>query len=663
MNVSPDLGFWSGLFTTLALQTICVVAVTAAACHFVRSAQWRRTFWRGCVVCLVLVPAGELTGIGRGLTEWTAARVLSGGAEIVGEASPAGQRGEPDFVVTTSEAPVTDSRGAGEPASAGSPPVLWPVLLWLGGFVVLLLRMGIARALCFGVRLRNRRAPPGAAAAVTSLARRMGINGRIRILESGGLKGPIVFGLLKPTIVLPEGFEGEFKPEQRQAMLAHELAHLAGRDPLWHSLADAAGAVLWWNPFVWWARQRLRVASEQCADEASAVVPGGPQALAESLVLLGGRLSRVESVAGLGIGGGFRSNLGRRVERLLGDQRVTWKPVSARGRLWAAFVAGAAVLSLTFGGALLSGTGIAASEAKPLGQSIRSSWQQSAPALALATSLERPGRGDARRASEASGRTDEPAVDRPGEDASEPSADVEATARAVEVTAHFFEFPNSEDVLMWLMEVGSHFEMEDIGPELNDHSGMLPEGIPNSFVRRLTGIVSVTDIRAELDEVQRVGPAGSDLLSSPKVTVFSGHRASIRVSQDDPEGVPNGVITDVIPTVDEDRGIISLTLTASVIETVEEELETGFRWPWRRGDAAGGSGQEEVGAEDRYRVRQVSLDDFELPLGKSVMIHGVRDDEYERERDLYIFITPRLVEESDHTDPAMIRRELESAPR
>ncbi len=641
MNASPDLGFWSGLFTTLALQTVCVVAVTAAVCHFVGSAQWRRTFWRACVVSLVLLPAGELTGIGRGLTEWTAKRFLSGGAERVAEVTPAGHRGAPDFVVTTSDVPATDQHGAGHSPASESTPVLWPGFVWLAGTTVFLLRLVIARALCFGFRLRNRSAPPGAAAAVASLARMMGINRRIRILESGGLNGPIAFGSLKPTIVLPEGFENDFSPKQREAMLAHELAHLAGRDPLWHSLTDAAVALLWWNPFVWWARQRLRVASEQCADEASVIVPRGPEALAESLVLLGGRLNRTESIAGLGVAGEFRSNLGRRVERLLNDrQRITWKPVKARSRLLTAFLAGAAVLALTFAGALFPGTGAAASDARPLGESIRSSWQQSASALTLA-SLERPGR--VQRPTVASGTSTEPPADRSGEGASGRPVDSEATARQVEVSAHFIELSNSADIRMWLLEFGSDFEIVDIGSELTDHDGASLEGIPNSFVRRLTGTVSTSDLVPGLREISRT--TGTDLLSSPKVVVFSGRKASIQVVQEDPEGVPNGVITDVVPTVDEGRGVIRLTLTASVIEAVEEAPETGFRWPWRRGGAAGGSGQEEAGAERRYRVRQVSLSDFELPLGKSVVLHGVRGDAYERERDLYIFVTPRLVEE------------------
>ncbi len=74
-------------------------------------------------------------------------------------------------------------------------------------------------------------------------------------------------------------------------MLAHELAHLARRDPAWQSAAMLACAVLWWQPLSWWSSRRLRAASEAAADEASMLLPDGPSQLAASLVSLAQRLT------------------------------------------------------------------------------------------------------------------------------------------------------------------------------------------------------------------------------------------------------------------------------------------------------------------------------------------------------------------------------------
>ena len=110
---------------------------------------------------------------------------------------------------------------------------------------------------------------------------------------------------------MAEGFTRRFTNEQQDAMLAHELAHLAAHDPLWHALADLVTAMLWWHPLAWLAKQQLRSASEAAADEASLVVENGPNVLAECLVELGGRLTRTHSLGWLGMADGdFRSGLG-----------------------------------------------------------------------------------------------------------------------------------------------------------------------------------------------------------------------------------------------------------------------------------------------------------------------------------------------------------------
>ena len=101
----------------------------------------------------------------------------------------------------------------------------------------------------------------------------------------------------------------------------------------WQLVADLLCAALWWHPLVWWLRHRLRVASEAAADEASLLVPDGPDLLAACLVTMGRRLVRSRQLGWLSIEGpGFRSGLGRRVERLLNLRTRPWR-APGRGRL------------------------------------------------------------------------------------------------------------------------------------------------------------------------------------------------------------------------------------------------------------------------------------------------------------------------------------------
>ena len=168
---------------------------------------------------------------------------------------------------------------------------------------------------------------------VEHLATRLGLRRRIGILASPHLAAPIAFGVVRPVIVLPTGFLDDFDVRQQDAMLTHELAHLAAGDPLWQLLADLAAALLWWHPLAWWARRQWRATSELAADEASLLVPQGADTLAACLVAVARRLESRQRLAWLAMAGpGWRSGLGRRVERLLSLPAQTWRP-PRRGRM------------------------------------------------------------------------------------------------------------------------------------------------------------------------------------------------------------------------------------------------------------------------------------------------------------------------------------------
>ena len=223
----------------------------------------------------------------------------------------------------------------------------WPALLWALGAAVVVVRVGWARVLLLAFRWRCAAVDDQAMRRrVDVLARRLGMWRPVRLLASDWLGAPVAFGSVFPTIVLPVTFESDFDGPQQEAMLAHELAHLAAGDPAWQLLAGLLCAALWWHPLAWWSRHCLWAASEAAADEASLLVPGGPGVLAAGLVALGRRLSHPRRLGWLSVEGrGFRSSLGRRVERLLNLRAGSWR-APGRGRLLAAKTAAPIVLVL-----------------------------------------------------------------------------------------------------------------------------------------------------------------------------------------------------------------------------------------------------------------------------------------------------------------------------
>lgn len=77
--------------------------------------------------------------------------------------------------------------------------------------------------------------------------------------------GPAVVGLLRPRIVLPRWL-AEASQSHRTMVIAHEQAHLAGRDPQVLTVALFLLVLMPWNLPLWWQLHRLRYAIEVDCD-------------------------------------------------------------------------------------------------------------------------------------------------------------------------------------------------------------------------------------------------------------------------------------------------------------------------------------------------------------------------------------------------------------
>lgn len=318
MNPAPTLGDWLQSFGSLALQCAIVLAIAGGAQAWLRSPRWRRTAWLAALAGLALLLVNALTGVDRQLTRWLTVEgkpkphfIARGNLPVESSAS----------LPTVSNSELRAASGlepaAPDPQPAAPSAVWWPAWLWLAGTLVVALWAALPRLwLTFVRRRRATLDPPDTAQRVQTLATRLRLGGSIRVFASAKLAGPIAFGVRRPSVGLPADFWTANSLAEQDAMLAHELAHLAAQDPFWLALADALVAGLWWHPLVWWARRQFRVACETAADEASLVVEDGPAVLAGCLVALASRWQRHGVLGLLGMAG-FRSHLGRRVERLL----------------------------------------------------------------------------------------------------------------------------------------------------------------------------------------------------------------------------------------------------------------------------------------------------------------------------------------------------------
>ncbi|QEG01349.1 Regulatory protein BlaR1 [Stieleria maiorica] len=76
---------------------------------------------------------------------------------------------------------------------------------------------------------------------------------------------PLVFGLLRPTVLVPDDFDCWSEDEIRSTLL-HELMHVRRRDALGQTLASINLMVYWFHPAVWLVDRRLSESREWATD-------------------------------------------------------------------------------------------------------------------------------------------------------------------------------------------------------------------------------------------------------------------------------------------------------------------------------------------------------------------------------------------------------------
>jgi Zn-dependent protease with chaperone function len=93
-------------------------------------------------------------------------------------------------------------------------------------------------------------------------------------------------GVRRPSVVVSRGAVALLDGHELRAALAHELAHLAGRDPLRSWIAMAGRAVMFFNPAFQVMARALARDAEALADERAAAACGDRLALASGLLKL-----------------------------------------------------------------------------------------------------------------------------------------------------------------------------------------------------------------------------------------------------------------------------------------------------------------------------------------------------------------------------------------
>lgn len=101
--------------------------------------------------------------------------------------------------------------------------------------------------------------------ALARAQRRMGFKHGTALLTSDELASPISWGLMRPVILLNS--RAVEATDEAEAIIAHELAHVARMDWVKLLLARIATALFWFNPVVWILAREAHQLREEAADD------------------------------------------------------------------------------------------------------------------------------------------------------------------------------------------------------------------------------------------------------------------------------------------------------------------------------------------------------------------------------------------------------------
>lgn len=129
---------------------------------------------------------------------------------------------------------------------------------------------------------------------LASCKQQLGIKLSIPVRETKKLRSAAVVGWRSPLLLLPSTWKS-WTAEERQAVLAHELAHVKRRDFLSTAIGQLAVAINFYHPLAHLVLSRLRLDQELAADSLAAQIVGGQQKYVELLSGLALRQPKVRT--------------------------------------------------------------------------------------------------------------------------------------------------------------------------------------------------------------------------------------------------------------------------------------------------------------------------------------------------------------------------------
>lgn len=298
------------LLIELAAKSLVITGVALVVPRLLskRSAAERSLIGHLGLVALVVLPVASLL-----IPGWNplpmAAAAPSAKLDIASLANLSGHAAAADSAVSST--PAGPTAAAWVLPSTGTLAVwlyMLPLAILLVTMIVAVLRLGAMH------RRANVLVNPSWQAALAMAQRRMGFKHGTALLVSEELRSPVSWGLMRPIILLNEQAVGAVG--EAEAIIAHELAHVARLDWAKLLISRLACALFWFNPLVWRLARECHQLREEAADDAVLLSEVDGADYASLLVNAARHDNRALLLAAHGVAPG-KDSLKRRITRVL----------------------------------------------------------------------------------------------------------------------------------------------------------------------------------------------------------------------------------------------------------------------------------------------------------------------------------------------------------
>ena len=318
-------GIWWNWMWPMFWQVSLLIVLVGAVDVVLRKRIWpqlRYALWLLVLVKLVIpptfaLPTGLIPRLGLFAEQPSATREAAtwdshGDGLFISDSRPRADLPSPP---AEAAAPIAKEEARHTPVSWRA----WAMIVWLLGGLMLITWLiagyiRLSRIHCGQVD--DNHLPESLSHLLSDTAERLHLKHLPRIVVSGKVESPAVFGTFRPVLLLPATSTTNLSRRETEHILLHELAHLKRRDLQVHAVCVLLQIVYWFNPLVYLVRRHLQHVRELCCDATVAkILKDQTQAYCQTILETAAWMLNKPNRSGIGFLG-LVENPGRLLVRL-----------------------------------------------------------------------------------------------------------------------------------------------------------------------------------------------------------------------------------------------------------------------------------------------------------------------------------------------------------